>query len=277
MPRTGRPKKQAGAPKQKYTRSSKRLPESTPTLKRYIKKEVDKQLNKKSDTKTNFVNYTNVEFNSTIDSVGDLYNIWPSIQAGTDDNQRVGRSITPMYTNVRGYVTGQINDTVYTTLGCLDVCLYCLASKTNQDGANRGLDDTYIIKRGMTKQQYDGTFASSCSPINIEDFHVLFKRNFRLIPIPTTSSAVASPPESFSLPNNSNSGSFVYKLKAKIDWQKMGFKKFDYDGSGALQPNNLNAFWCVGFAQYNNPSNAVNITYTPVRVTLQAISYYKDI
>ena len=79
-----------------------------------------------------------------------------------------------------------------------------------------------------------------------------------------------------SLPNNSNSGSTIYKFKQKINWAKPGVKKLLYESAGASQPINENIFWCLGFAQYNDPNTAVSTTYTPVQVCMQAMTYYKD-
>lgn len=230
---------------------------------------------RQAETKINFVNYVNQKFNATISTTADLYNLLPSLAQGTDDNNRVGNSVVPMYTNVRGYVTISPNDTIYTTLGPLDVQLFCLRSKTKKDGsASKSSTDLDIIKRGVTKQQYDGTFASSISPVNTEDFQVIFKKTFRLIPAPTTS---ATPPtDAFSVPNNPNSGSTIYKFQHKINWAKIGVKKLLYEVTGASQPSNENIYFCLGYAQYNNPNVAVSDLYTPVQMTMQAITYYKD-
>lgn len=251
---------------------------STGSFQKKVARVVGRVLRRKTETKVNFTNYVNQGFNATINSSADLYNLLPSIAQGTGDNARIGDSITPLYTNIRGYVGIHCNDALYGTLGPLDIQLFCLRGKTRKDGSvtPRPASDLDIIKRGVTKQQYDGTFASSCSPVNIEDFQVIFKKSFRLIPIPTTSSSSTSPPTSFSLPNNSNSGSTIYKLQHKINWAKLGVKKFLYEGSSASQPINENIFWCVGYAQYNDPNNAVSDTYTPVQVTMQAMTYYKD-
>lgn len=248
------------------------------SMRTIINKTVSRALMRKTETKVNFVNYVNEPFNSTISVSADLYNLIPSIAQGTDDNNRIGNSIQPLYTNIRGYVGIHCGDTLYDTLGPLDVQLFCLRGKTRKDGSvyPRPTSDLDIIKRGITKQQFDGTFASSCSPVNVEDFQIIFKKNFRLIPIPTTSSSTGSAPTSFSLPNNSNSGSTIYKLKHKINWAKIGVKKFLYESTSASQPINENIFWCLGFAQYNNPNAAVAATYTPVQVSMQAMTYYKD-
>lgn len=270
------PKKFAKRPVRKY--APKRVRKTTRSSNQKITRVVNSILRRKVESKVNFVNYVNEPFNSTISVPGDLYNLLPSIAQGTDDNNRIGNSIQPLYTNVRGYVGIHCNDTLYATLGPLDVQLFCLRGKTRKDGSvyPRPTSDLDIIKRGVTKQQYDGTFASSISPVNTEDFQIIFKKNFRLIPIPTTSSSTGSAPTSFSLPNNSNTGSTIYKFKHKINWEKLGVKKLLYEATSASQPINENIFWCLGFAQYNDPNTAVSTTYTPVQVTMQAMTYYKD-
>lgn len=266
----------------KIRKSAKSYRKSSPkmvnkTMRKYVKATVNRAIMKKSETKINFINAVNQKFNATISSTGDLYNLLPSLAQGTGDDQRVGNTVIPMYTNVRGYVSISTNDALYGTLGPLDVQLFCLRNKTRRDGSSvKLLQDLDIIKRGTSKQTYDGTFASSISPVNTEDFQILFKKSFRLIPIPTTSSSSTSAPTSFSLPNNSNSGSTIYKFKHTINWKKVGVKKLIYEISGSSQPCNENIYWCLGYAQYNDPNNAVSDTYTPVQMTMQAITYYKD-
>lgn len=253
----------------------KRKTATTKSIKSIVNDAVKKTLMKKSDTKNAVTELNGLNFNSTISGLSDLIEVIPSITQGTDDNDRIGNSIIPTYTKITGYCTAAFDANFPTALGPLDVQMFILRNKNQRDSNSRSVfTDLNIIKRGIAKFQFDGTFASTCSPINTEDFQVLMKRSFKLTPIPFGSSTVQS--ISMILPNNPNNGGQVYKFSHTIDWAKCGVTKFIYDAATTQFPNNENIFFCLGYAQYNAPEIPTGSTVTPVRVAYTAITHYKD-
>lgn len=262
-------------PKTQTKKTYKKKSTTSQSLKRLISKTIDNKLMKKAETKIAACELAGVNFNATINSITDLYNIIPSIVEGTGDDDRVGNSIVPLYTNIRGYCTWAYDNTYYSTLGPLDVQMFILRNKTQKDSNMRATNtDTYIIKRGIYKQQYDGTMNATTSPINTEDFQIIMKKSFRLTPMPTTNIST-TPIVSQNVPQNPLHGSGVYKFKYVVDWKKCGIDKFIYDYNQQF-PSNENVFFCLGFAQYNEPAIAVPDNNTPVQVSWTATTYYKD-
>lgn len=241
-----------------------------------LKKYVDRMISSKTETKV--ISLTNTQiYNSTISSTSELYNIIPNIAEGTADNNRIGNSIDLMYTNSRGYIT--FSTASPNTYGSLDVCLYHLISKRNRDGSNRVSSDLNIIKNGTVKGQYDGTLASSLAPINTEDFVIISKKNVKLIPLPFNQPAsTALPTTSSNIVANPNSGTITYKFKLSINWKKVlkNKTKVYYDTNVSSQPTSLNSFYCLGFAQYNDPTNPASFVDALVKMSYFSETYYKD-
>lgn len=252
--------------------------------KKIINKMIDKKLNKAAETKIGVEQVNQIGFNSTIDSLGDLYNVIPPVVAGLGDDDRTGNTINPMFTSIRGYVSWNTNTQIfYENLGPLDVQLFILRNKTQRNqNARTNTTDLKIIKYGTSKIQFDGTFNSTCSPVNVDDFQILYKKTFKIIPAPFTNTASGSlsastPTDSSILASNPNSGSTIYKLKHIIDWKKMGIRNFKYDSDIQQYPSNENVFLCLGFAQYNNPGGSSQSSSVPIMLSYTATTFYKDI
>lgn len=263
--------------KVKITPKVKRTRKSSGLSKKEVSKMIDKKMSKTIETKVGVAEMNGVQFNSSISSTSELYDILPNITEGTGDDNRIGNSILPQYTNIRGYVYASPDQVLTQAAGPLDVQMFILRNKRQRNSLARSVaSDLNIIKRGKFKFQYDGTYSSSISPINVEDFDIIMKKGFRLIPIPNVTGSAMTPNVANVYPSNPNSGSTVYKFKHTIDWKKLGVGKLLYDSGTSSYPQNENVFFCLGFAQYNDPNTALPTTITPVQVTWTAITYYKD-
>lgn len=251
------------------------------SLKSLVKSEVKKTLFKKSETKMNTVTLLPSPFNATISYTGDLYNILPAIVPGVGDNNRIGNTVIPTYTNISGYLTFRphnVLDIYHTPLGSLDVQMFILRNKHQQNGNLRTpATDLNIMKLATTKFQYDGTFASSCSPLNTEDFEVVMKKSFKLTPLSYTNPVVGTGTalSTDQVAGNFLNGALSYKFKHSINYSSLGIKKLTYD-IGSDQPTDCNLFFCLGYAQYNDPENCVSDLYVPIQCSYNAVTYYKD-
>jgi len=267
--------------KRTYARKSKRSYKKRTRTRRSrtarpgLMRTIKRVLMRNSETKYAVKRLEPTKFNAAISTYADMVQIIPDIGQGVGDDERVGSSIIPLTTTMRGYVTFAPGNIFGIPLGSLDVKMYCLRNKKNKDPTLTTGDNLLILKQGVDKIPFDGTIDSTTAVVNTEDFDVLYSKSFKLLPNygdnPPTS---ATPSTGVTYVNNPLSGSATYKFVGKVNWKKH-CKKIMYS-TGSDSPTNLNAFWCLGFAQYNDPSNAVSNAYTPVQASWTAVTTYKD-
>lgn len=148
-------------------KSKKQQSRRTAQPKGSFKKNVLKVIKSQAEDKVAFASQTTTNYNGTIDSTGEFYDIMPSIGQGTDISQRLGDQIQAKYMTIKGHLAMSLT-TDTDANSRIAVRLMILTNKyapsANSVENNTGLDR--LLLANSTAQKFNGDVVSLYLPIN---------------------------------------------------------------------------------------------------------------
>lgn len=215
-------------------------------------------------------------FNSGIDSSGDMLQVIPNIAKGTNDNERVGDSITAKWLNIKGYVKLNTNDIIDSTrLPAVYVRMFLVSPKYRNNysdviGSTSPL--SALLKKGGTTSGWSGLISDMYAQVNTELFTLHEERKFYL-----SQSFIASPGTQPGAPSALVASDTKETVKFfNMSWKCKG-KKLLYDGGlgASIQPVNYSPILLIGYC-YLDGSTADTLS-TNLGVNYTSHLCYEDV
>lgn len=215
------------------------------------------------------------EFNGSIDSMADVYNLYPTVSQGTGEVQREGNSIRATHLHVRGHIQIDPADlaTVWNSVTNpiagvppLYVTIFILRNKIRKNYADFSAADLNILDLGQSYGQFDGTVANSYAPINKDRYQLLYRKVCKLTApyVSNTNGAMTG----VAFPNE-----LVRLFSKTIKLNKV--LKYAEDDTQGTYPMNDNLIMCIGYS--NTFSGTVdNLTTTKVKAQWQSRLYFTE-
>lgn len=226
------------------------------SLVRLIKKVVNKE------AQTKFVNTVSsgILFNSSIDSVGEMYPAFPQLPVGyQNDKTRVGNEIRVSHLKIKGLV--RITNTA-TMPQPKWAYIYFLEDKQNRN-ATLGASTSFFLSDAGTPAQFGGTWSTASLPVDKQNFKLIRRVKVRL----TQNFASGSTQTGVVDPQGTQYREFTVNIP-------MRGKVLQYDNSGStVLPNNHNIVWCAGYMNYDG---AIDVALQNVSVQINSMMWFKD-
>lgn len=229
----------------------------------------------------------NLALDAAIHTPGtDVMPLVPNIRAGTAENQRVGRKVTPTKCYVDVAVTfnqqnapGTTNPAIATARE-IYVVMYLIKSKTQRNWqhwvAAPDAQTNYLLDDGQGNSVPFGSndpslgFITNTSmlqyPVDQSEFTLVKKRIVKLVR--NDGYMNSTPGVSTNLVQSAWSGRFYFKLPKLI-----------FDDSAATMggyPTNANTMLAIGYANADNGTTVVPDGFNAISVTARAHWWYKD-
>lgn len=176
-------KRSAYVPKTRTNKPRTKAPSQA--IKQYVKKEINRNVENKVAIK-----YQDpIQIPAVIGTIqtDNVMRCFPRTFRGTASDNRIGNSIIPLYFEIKGYVTLDLNDQsqdydkVCVRLICGFDKRFPLAGEALENMADPLDNWTYrIIDNGNQMRQFDGTLRALQSPVNRKEFTVKGQRYIRL-------------------------------------------------------------------------------------------------
>jgi len=218
-------------------------------------KAVKKVIDRDTETKQAWFSSGNTltQFNSGINSSGDMLQVIPNIAEGTGSAQRIGSKLKAKSMTIKGhmrYNTNDLADVNYPT--CIYVRMMVVSAKYRQNysdltGSTAPLSQ--LLKKGGATSAWTGTFSDMNAPINTELWTVHAQRKFYLnqSAFPTVGAAAPSATVANDVKNLIKFFNIPIRCKNKI---------LRYDpGLGAnIQPTNYSPIILLGYCYLDGTS-----------------------
>lgn len=167
-------------------------------IKKVVQNEMKKQQNELKQAFSAFSGNSPLQFNSGINSTGDMLQVLPYISRGTGTNERIGDQITAKSLIVQGYVrlnpNTTINDQGLPQVLCRLMIVSLKYRSAYPDSAGSAAPLSGLLKKGGTSSSWSGVISDVMAPINTELFTVHSDQKFYLsneyIYNPTGSAAI---------------------------------------------------------------------------------------
>ena len=102
-----------GRKKAYYAQGRKKAKRNTTKVTKLFKKKVQKVINANMEDKCAYLSVVNINYNSGINSTGDLNNLMPNVSNNVNDNGRIGDQVKMHSLNVRGHILSSLVYTSY--------------------------------------------------------------------------------------------------------------------------------------------------------------------
>lgn len=241
----------------------------TPAVKSYVTRAIRRNV----ETKMASLTYTLTSFNGAITSVADIITVLPTVNQGTDTNNRIGQKVKPLKLVVRGYVVYNTDDIAGT--GLLDAKmlggrLFLYQSKGNKN-FNNSIYESNLLDLGNSTKQFGGTAMDWITPTN-KNLFTFFKDKKFVVQKPYGTTNDSSPAHSTTINcmNRSLYTPFVFTLTQK---ELPAF--FNYDDSLNLNyPVNFNPTMSLGYCDLLNKTP--DTLTSQLQMEFISTLYYED-
>lgn len=230
------------------------------SAKRSLVKLIKKTVYKTAQTK--FVNQVSsqIAFNSSIDSIGEMYPVFPQCPTGyNNDKGRVGNEITVRGLTCRGLV--RISNT--TTMPQPKWAYIYFLEDLHQKDATNGASTSYFLSDSGTPTQFGGTWSTASLGVDKAHFRLIRKVKVRLTQNYASGSTQTGVVDA--------QGTQYREFKVNIPIRNKVLK-YDNTGSTTL-PNNMNLLWCAGYLNYDG---TIDVALQNVTVQINSMMWYKD-
>lgn len=267
-----------GLRNRKAAKSSKKTVSKaiTSAKKSNFAKAVKKVINAESETKQAFHRLTDNEtllmFNSQINSVGDMCQVIPNMDRGTQDNQRVGDQIKAQSLIIRGHMrynpSSAINDLGRANIAVRLMVLSIKARPSYATAKDSVNPLSSLLKKGGTTSSFAGYLSDLYADINTDIFTKHYNKVYYLNQQVYNQPATAGAQGGFQDLQN-----IIKFFKIKVPLKNKIFKYDDGIGSG-LQPSNFGPFLVLGYVYLNGASP--DSTTTSVGLYYDSMLNYQD-
>lgn len=214
-----------------------------------LQREIKKVVSRLQETKKAF--YTSgdslTRFNSGISATGDMLQLCPNINQGSDEAQRIGNQIRTHALRVKGYVKLDVNEvTDSTKLPSVAVRMMVVTMKTRPcfyDATGTPGTLATLLEKGQTTVGFTGVLSDLYAPINTDVFTVHHDEVFYLNQSYLNVTGGAAPTQTIAqdIRNTVKFFDFGVKCKNKL-------LRYDVDVGSGLFPTNFGPFMVVGYS-----------------------------
>lgn len=238
------------------------------------KSQLYRAIRRNVETKFATNQYTYSQFNSGINSAGDLITVLPQIQNGTGQNGRIGHSIRPLRLVIKGYVCyhtdALVASAAYLSASMLGARLFLFQDKTNRSYTN-GITNYQILDAGGTSANFTGTAMQWVLPHNNDQFKFFVDRRMKILkPFGYTNSTAPTNATDITSFNNTMFHPFTITLKQK---QLPAVIQYD-DTLSNSYPTNFSPFLALGYCDLLNKT--ADVINSRLGMEFSATLYYED-
>lgn len=214
-----------------------------------------------------------VNFDSQITGVADMLQLVPNISVGSDNNQRVGDTVTAKSLTVSGYMKFlPSNLSANTKAPSVIARVMVLSTKYRQNfndvtGSTSPLQN--LLKKGGTTSSFGGNLSDIYAPVNTSLFTVHHDRKFYLNQSYMAPVGVSAPSATVASDIKNTVKFFKFAVRCRN-------KKLRYDtGVGSdVQPTNWAPFMVIGYAYLDGSSP--DTVGTNMGINYSTNFYYED-
>lgn len=254
-----------------YTRrpykSTTRRPKST--KRRTFAKRVQQVINKNLEDKQAYQAVTDVNYNSGINSAGDLNFIIPNIANGTTDNARIGDQIRAKSLIVKGHFITNLTFNAYSQAR-IGVRMMIIAPKAYNSEtsaiAGSAVWLNTLLKKGATTSAFTGTTQDLYAPINTDAITKYYDRVFYV----RSPYVVGTITDGIELSTSTTTKFFTIRLP----WCKHRLLKYDSTVDSNLAPTNYCPILVLGYSHLDN--SAPDTVSTQVQLSWISTLTYQD-
>ena len=254
------------------SRSSSVFPAVPANLKRYIAKAIKKSVEKKSvSLDTGLVN-----FNSVVNSGGDMINLMPPVPQGLGDGDRIGDQLQGDSVELNGHIQATLGLTRFTGSGecrlavrvfVLQAALSGNVSVLTTMNGNTGDLFNNLLKKGDQCGPFAGDVQSLYLPVNQAVYKVYYDK-VHFITVPWQRNAATIGVQQV---NDSVDLAKSFKMiKIKIPCKKM----MQYQNSGSNVPVNFAPFMYIGYSHVDG--TAADVVDTKIQAQFVSTFNYTD-
>lgn len=239
-----------------------------------IKDIVKAEIHKNTEDKVATAQFGLTNFNSGINSIGDIVQILPQVAIGSNVQQRIGDKIKMKTLSLRGILrlTTIPTTTSYNYVPAMRiavrviVCQPKTVTNSTDVGNNQGAWLSRLLKNGNSSVAFDGTLTNLFLPTNTEVITKYYDKIYYM-----RQPAIINPGVStLELPTETSSVKFLrFKLKAGKN------RTLNYDQSfDTLKPTNFNPCILVGYSYIDGSSPDTVVTNVAMNFT--SFLYFED-
>lgn len=233
---------------------------------RAFAKKVQSVINKNLEDKFAYRTYNDVNFNSSIDTITDVYALMPNISNGNNDYQRIGDQIRAKGLTVTGYMITNMTNTSYSNAR-IGIRIMVVQPKSyvgkNAISNNATTWLNNLIKVGGTTQAFNGTPKAFLAPINTDAITVYAdQRYYASMPyVPGTNTG------DISSANTTKFFRIPFRIKNKL-------LRYEAGEDSGLTPTNWNPVFLLGYCKLD--SGTPDTLTANVNLNMEVRLYYQD-
>jgi len=236
-------------------------------------KMVQKIIHKDVETKSAYYNLaqsTPVNFNSGINSTGDVGQVIPSIGDGTSDASRIGDEIRAMKLTIRGHCLMNAVSTVNDYANRRIICRLMVVQPRRynafsdiQNNATTWLP--YLLKKGSTQVGFTGILSDVYAPINADEIITYYDKTFTfnqsgLYQLSAVGLATVNLPDAK-----------IFKIDIKL---RNKLLRYDAGVDSNNLPTNFNPVVLLGYAHLDG--SAPDTVGTQISMLYDSVLMYED-
>lgn len=220
-------------------------------------------------------NYSVQDYNSSIQSTGDMVNVIPGVIQGDDDFQRTGAKITTKGLYVKGSITlssadTDLGSTLYKPLRARMMIIRPKQYNSAVDQSTVAAGPLQRLLKPNTGNsnagRFDGATYSLLYPINKDEWDCCYDKQFNLYPQQSNTGLV---PDG-TIQNAMNPG--YYQFRKKIPVRKTLL--YSPNNVGSVVPTNDVWYMVIGYAYMDQSS--IDVVNTQVRAEIFSTLYFTD-
>lgn len=261
-----------------YKRRARRNVKPSKTL----TKMVNSIIHKNAETKQASYNFPITQFNSGVNSAGDILRVIPIISQGATENQRIGDTLLGQKLSIKGHFfinlvpntssTTSLPTAVPANARLMIRAFICSVKKyNNYDDAvsNAAAWTPNFLKNGNTSQALDGSIESMYLPVNT-DVITVHKEIKKYISMPVLTSTSVGVPVNVLVAQSFNPSGSVKFFNGGVRCKKV----MKYDDS-SFSPQNFAPFMVISYAHLDG--SAPDVLTTVITGTYVSVFNYEDV
>lgn len=240
-----------------------------------LQREVKKIVSRLQETKKAFYSSGEslVKFNSGINAAGDMLQLVPNINQGTDEAQRIGNKIRAHSLRVKGYVKLDVNDVEDSTkLPSVACRLMVVSMKTRPcyfDATGTPGTLATLLEKGQTTVGFTGVLSDLYAPINTDVFTVHSDQTFYLNQSFINVIGASAPSIRVTQDIQNTVKFFDIDIKCKNKTLQ-----YDVDVGSGLFPTNWGPFMVLGYSYLDG--SAADVLDTKLGLQYDSVLSYED-
>lgn len=231
-----------------------------------LKTKIQKVIDSNMEDKYAYKSIININYNSGIDSAGDLNFILPNISNGVTDNARIGDQVKLKSLSVRGHIITNLTYNTYSQcrIGIrLMVVQPKLYTSLSAISANALTWLPLLLKKGATTTNFTGAVSDLYAPVNTDVITTYYDKIIYM------QSPYIAGTNTGDVSGSRTTKFFNIKFKVKNK-----LLRYDAGENSGLTPVNFNPVLIIGYAHLDSAiPDTVN---TQINLSWDSMMYYQD-